>query len=60
MTDLEFIKKFSKIRISDICKNLKIQKNNVYTGKTKKENISRVKNEIYKELANLMVGDRNE
>ena len=24
MTDLEFIKKFSKIRISNICKNLKI------------------------------------
>lgn len=60
MTDLEFIKKFSKIRISDICKNLKIQKNNVYTGKTKKENISKVKNEIYKELVNLMVCDRNE
>lgn len=60
MTDLEFIKKFSKIRISDICKNLKIQKNNVYTGKTKKENLIKVKNEIYKELANLMVGDKNE
>lgn len=60
MSDLDFIKQFSKIRISTICKNLKIQCNNVYTGKTKKENISKVKNEIYKQLAILMVGEKNE
>lgn len=60
MTDLEFIKNFSKIRISTICRNLKIQSNNIYTGKTKKENIQKVKNEIYKELAKLMVGEKNE
>ena len=50
MTDLEFIKKFSKIRISNICKNLKISTNNVYTGKAKKEKIKQIRNEIYKEL----------
>lgn len=60
MSDLEFIKEFSKIRISIICQKLKIQKNNVYTGKTKKENISKVKNEIYKQLTNLLARYYNE
>ena len=36
MTDLDFIKQFSKIRVSVICQKLKIQSNNVYTGKAKK------------------------
>ena len=60
MSDLEFIKEFSKIRISIICQKLKIQSNNVYTGKTKKENISKVKNEIHKELTNLLARYYNE
>lgn len=60
MSDLEFIKEFSKIRISIICQKLKIQSNNVYTGKTKKENISKVKNEIYKQLTNLLARYYNE
>lgn len=60
MSDLEFIKEFSKIRISIICQKLKIQSNNVYTGKTKKENISKVKNEIHKQLTNLLARYYNE
>ena len=60
MTDLEFIKKFSKIRISNICKNLKISTNNVYTGKAKKEKIKQIRNEIYKELSTLLVDGHNE
>lgn len=60
MTDLDFIKQFSKIRVSLICQKLKIQSNNVYTGKAKKENISKVKDEIYKELTKLLSRYYNE
>lgn len=57
MTDLEFIKNFSKIRISNICKKLKVQKNNVYSGKTTKENLHKLRKEIEKEYTRLCLED---
>ena len=51
--DLEWIKAFSKIKIIDICRDLKINKPNLWTGRTSAENISKVKKEIQKRLKEL-------
>lgn len=47
--DLKFIKSFSKIKISEICKKLKIDKCNLWANKTSHENIKLVKEEIIAE-----------
>ena len=39
MDDLEYIKKFSNIHVSKICKKLNVDRANVINGKTKKENL---------------------
>lgn len=44
--ELEYIKKFSKIKISTICKKLKLDKSNLWAGKMSLENIIKIKNEI--------------
>lgn len=46
MEPLEFIKKFSKINITDICRYLKIDRSNLLRGLSSKENEKKVKNEI--------------
>lgn len=51
--DLEFIKKFSKITITSICKDLKINRSNLLNGRTSKENTLKVKKEIIKRLKEL-------
>lgn len=51
--DLKFIKQFSKIKIADICKKLKIDSANLWSGRTSKENVSKVKNELIKEINKL-------
>ena len=38
--DLEWIKNFSKIKIMAICRDLNINKPNLWTGKTSAENIA--------------------
>jgi hypothetical protein len=51
--DLKFIKDFSKITIAGICKDLKIDKANLWAGKATAQNIKKVKLEIqrrYKDL----------
>lgn len=50
MTDIEFIKRFNNINITKICNKYNLYRNNVYTGKTTKENIKKVKEEIYRQL----------
>lgn len=50
MDDLIFIKKFSKIKIKNICEKLKIDPSNVWKGKASKEKIKQVRKEIEKEL----------
>ena len=59
MTDLEFIKGFSKIQISKICKKYNISKTNIYQGTAKKEKIKIVRDEIFEELKNLIMGEQN-
>lgn len=53
MDDLDFIKRFGKIHITDICKRLKIDKSNLYKRKTSKDNILKVRLELEKEIDNL-------
>ena len=55
MEDLEYIKKFIKISVPIICKKLKIDKSNLYTGKTTSLNIKKVRQEIESEIAKLYI-----
>jgi hypothetical protein len=51
--NLEYIKKFSKITITSICKDLNIDKPSIYRGTASAENIKKVKEEIKKRLDEL-------
>ena len=55
MDDLEFIQKFSKIKVASICKKLNISRQNVYTGRTSKENLKKIRKTIESEFAKLYV-----
>lgn len=55
MEDLEFINKFSKIKVASICQKLKINRSNVYNGRTTDENLKRVRSEIESEIAKLYI-----
>lgn len=52
--DLEFIKSFSKINISKICCELKINRQNLLNGRSSSENVLKVKNQIIKEFNQLL------
>lgn len=54
MTDLEFIKKFSKITIKDICNELKVNSGNLYNGKASKKNELKVALDIIKKVYRLI------
>lgn len=60
MDDLEFIKSFSKISITNVCKKLKIDRSNLINGKTTKENIKKVRRELEREYAKLYLKGENE
>lgn len=51
--DLKYIKNFSKIKISEICRELKVEKANLYRGTASAEAIKKVKEEIKKRLNDL-------
>lgn len=55
MDDLEFINKFSKIKVASICQKLKINRSNVYNGRTTNENLKKVRREIESEIAKLYI-----
>lgn len=61
MEDLEYIKKFSKITIKDVCNNANVNKSNLFAGRTTKENVKKVREEIESEIAKLYIkkGDNN-
>ena len=48
--DLKYIKEFSKITVAEICKDLKIDKSNLWAGKSNATNINKVKKEIQKRI----------
>ena len=57
----KYIKNFSKIKVTRICRKLKISRQNVLNNKTTTENIIKVKEEIENELAKLYLrNDDNE
>ena len=49
----KFIRNFSKITISGICKKLNVERTNIILGTTSEENLEKVKEEIQKEFAKL-------
>lgn len=51
--DYKFIKNFSKIKVTKICKDLNIDRQNVLNNKTTEKNIHNVKEEIEDRLARL-------
>ena len=50
---LEYIKNFSKINVSAICRKLKIDRCNLLHGRTSEENLVKVKEEIESQIAKL-------
>lgn len=57
MDDLEYIKKFSKITIKDVCNKSKVNRSNVLNGKASKKTINKVKKQIESEVAKLYIID---
>lgn len=55
MNDLEYIKKFSKITITGICKKVKINRVNLLTNRSTEKNAKIVREEIESELAKLYI-----
>lgn len=53
--DLIYIKKFAKISIKKICRNLKIDYINTYRGRTTKKNYNLIKKQIESEIAKLYI-----
>ena len=55
MEALEFIQNFSKITVASICEKLNISRQNVYNGRTSKENLKKIRKTIESEYAKLYV-----
>lgn len=53
MEDLDYIKKFSKISIKSVCEKAKVDTANLYSGKTSKKNIKKVRKYIESNIAEL-------
>ena len=51
--DLEYIKMFSKITIKDACVRAGVHKQNLWTGKTSKKNIKKVRKILENDIATL-------
>ena len=60
MNDYQFIKEFTKITVASICKKLGIRSCNVFNGQTTDENYRKVKNEIIRELLDLMIQSKSD
>ena len=48
--DLEFIKKYSKISITVICKKISVNRGNVWTGRASADTIRKVREAINSEI----------
>lgn len=57
MSEHEFIKKFTKITLKDVCNDLGLNPSNISSGAVSEENLKRVKNELIKRLATLFQTD---
>lgn len=54
MTDLEFIKKTSKITVANACENCRVNYSNVWSGRASKRNIKKVRDYIETQLKDLI------
>lgn len=59
MTNKEYVLMFNNIRLSKICKDLKINQSNVKSGMLSEENYRRLKESIEKELIKLYINKTN-
>jgi hypothetical protein len=55
MTDLEYIKKFTSIQVTKVCKKLKIDYSNLISGRSSKANENKVRKELESEFAKLYI-----
>lgn len=55
MTDLEYIKKFTQIQITKVCKKLGIDYANLITGRSSKANERKARKELESEIAKLYI-----
>ena len=55
MTDLEYIKKFTQIQITKVCKKLGIDYVNLITGRSSKANERKARKELESEIAKLYI-----
>lgn len=60
MSDYEFIREFTNIKVKDICKKYGIQQSNLTSGCTSDENYKKVKGEIVRQLLMVFIADRKE
>lgn len=60
MKNLEYIKKFTKINLSMICRKTKVDRVNLLQGRTTKENEQKVREEIENQIAHLYIKESEE
>lgn len=54
MTDLEFIKAFAQISVDKTCKACGVDRSNMYTQRTKAEKVAMVREELTKQIKELL------
>ena len=62
MKDLDYIKKFSKISISEACRKCNVNRSNLLNGKASKENVKKIREELESQVFTLYIkkSDKNE
>lgn len=55
MKDIDYIKNFSKITISGICRKLRVDRSSVLNNKAKEDKIKKVREEIENQVARLYI-----
>lgn len=55
MSDYEFIKNFTKIKLPNICKKVGCDYSNLISGRSNKENYTKVKELIISEFSKLLI-----
>lgn len=53
--DLEYIKNFSQITIREVCKKAGVDPSNLWSGRTSKKNIKKVRKLLESEVAKLYI-----
>lgn len=60
MDDLKYIKKFSKINITEVCRKAKVSRENVLNGRASKKTTLKVRKQIENEIAKLYLIESDE